>query len=149
MDWWFPASGKENPPPIFTFWPFELWPALPLLGLVAGRALLLFLPPMITWTLSHCSCHPKQLYFIWELSWLYQPHLHTGTICTDHCIPNAHCRHTYKTYSTCKYYQTWLRSDALNLLFYFIHKWWKCFLQLRSVSSFSFRGKKSKYSKIF
>lgn len=72
-------------------------------------------PPMITWTLSHCSCHPKQLYFIWELSWLYQPHIHTGTICTDHCIPNVHCWHTCKTYSTCKYYQTWLRNTPWHV----------------------------------
>lgn len=51
-------------------------------------------PPSITWTLSHCSYHPKQLYCIWELSWLYQTHTHTRTVCTDYCIPNTLCWHT-------------------------------------------------------
>lgn len=68
---------KANyPPPIFTFWPFELWPALPLPGVKGGgyRRPPALHPLSITWTLSHCSCHPKNnSIFIWELSWLYQP----------------------------------------------------------------------------
>lgn len=109
----FLLRERKNPPPIFTFWPFELWPALPLPGLVAGRALLLFLPPLITWTLSHCSCHPKQLYFIWEL---IVPTTHTHRNNLHRSLYTKCSLLTYlQTYSTCKYYQTWLRSTPWHV----------------------------------
>lgn len=82
MDW-LPASGTENPPPIFTFLTF--WTLIcTTAARRGGRESLRALPsPSITWTLSQCSYHPKQLYFIWELSWLYQTHIHTRTVCTN------------------------------------------------------------------
>lgn len=78
----------KYPPPIFTFWPFELWPALPLPGVKGGgrrRPPPALHPLSITWTLSHCSCHPeKQLYFDLRAVLIVPTNRHSETVCTDH-----------------------------------------------------------------
>lgn len=116
-----------NPPPIFTFWPFELWPALPLPGREAGGSLQLFPPSSITWTLSHCSYHPKQLY-IWKLSWLYHTHTHKNSLhrlldtkrsllVTKHTVCVNDVKHN------CELHPNAYRLEPTVC--------WKCFLQLQ------------------
>lgn len=122
MNWWPPTLRMETHRPflLFDLLNFDLH-----YRREAGGSLQLFPPSSITWTLSHCSYHPKQLY-IWKLSWLYHTHknsLHRlldtkrSLLVTKHTVCVNNVKHN------CELHPNAYRLEPTVC--------WKCFLQLQ------------------
>lgn len=114
MDWWLPASGKEKkkkPTAHFyflTFWTLTCTTA----ARRGGRESLPALPPpSFTWTLSHCSYHPKQHIFHLRAV-LIVPNTHTHKNSWHRLLDTKHSLLAYlQAYHTCvnniKHYWGW------------------------------------------